>query len=144
MGERLSEMSAPLTPTAAMRTLLLLALFVGGAFAAGWFQIDREGDSTTIQIDRGEIRSDARRAIDRGRDFLDRRDAQFADDRGYERSDDPYAEQPYAEQPYVDRGYESDRYAPATDDRYRDPATDRYATPRYDPRYEAPAGSDRF
>ena len=55
-----------------MRNLFIIGMLVAGAFMAGWFQINREGDRTTIEINRNEIRSDTRRAIDRGRDFLDR------------------------------------------------------------------------
>lgn len=46
---------------------------------AGWFQIQREGGETTIKINRTEIRNDARNAIDRGREFLDKREQQFAE-----------------------------------------------------------------
>ena len=75
------------------------------AFTAGWFQIHREGEHTMIRIDRSEIREDASRVIDRGRDFLERRqmeqqarrDAEFGGPEGYPRddamigrSDDPY------------------------------------------------------
>ena len=52
---------------------------------AGWFQIHREGDRTTIEINKSEIRSDARRAINRGSDFLDRREQQqFAQPQRYD------------------------------------------------------------
>lgn len=57
-----------------MRTLLLLGLAVGGAFMAGWFTIEREGDQTRIGINKTEIRNDARQAIDKGRDLLDKRE----------------------------------------------------------------------
>lgn len=57
-----------------MRTLLLLGLAIGGAFMAGWFTIEREGDQTRIGINKAEIRSDARQAIDKGRDLLDKRE----------------------------------------------------------------------
>ncbi|SMP74776.1 hypothetical protein SAMN06265222_11833 [Neorhodopirellula lusitana] len=57
-----------------MRTLLLLGLAIGGAFMAGWFTIERDGDRTRIEINKTEIRSDARQAIDKGRDILDKRE----------------------------------------------------------------------
>jgi len=57
-----------------MRTILLLALAAGGAFVAGWFSVERDGDRTRIEINKSEIRSDARQAIDRGRELLDRRE----------------------------------------------------------------------
>ena len=41
---------------------------------AGWFTIHRDGDRTTIQIDKSEIRQDARGALDKGREFIDRRE----------------------------------------------------------------------
>lgn len=53
-----------------MRNLIILALLLAGAFLAGWFTINRDGDRTTIEINRTEIRQDAREAIDRGREFL--------------------------------------------------------------------------
>ena len=37
---------------------------------AGWFKVNRDGDRTTIEINRSEIRQDARKAIDRGRELL--------------------------------------------------------------------------
>lgn len=54
-----------------MRNLFLLAIALLAAFMAGWFTVDREGDRTRIEIDGGEIRSDTREAIDRGRELLD-------------------------------------------------------------------------
>ncbi|MCC9642280.1 hypothetical protein LOC71_08335 [Rhodopirellula sp. JC740] len=66
-----------------MRTLLLLGLAVGAAFMAGWFTIERDGDTTRIEINKTEIRSDARSAIDRGREILDeRQQAQEAQQNG--------------------------------------------------------------
>jgi hypothetical protein len=62
-----------------MRNLFIIAMLLVGAFMAGWFKVNREGESTTIEINRTEIRSDARKAIDRGRDFLDRREQQVAE-----------------------------------------------------------------
>lgn len=61
-----------------MRTILLLGLAIGGAFMAGWFTIERDGDKTRIEINKTEIRSDARSAIDRGRDILDERQREQA------------------------------------------------------------------
>ncbi len=53
-----------------MRNLFILGIIVLGAFMAGWFKVNRDGDHTTIEINRGEIRQDARKAIDRGKEFL--------------------------------------------------------------------------
>ena len=55
-----------------MRNLIFVGIAIAAASAAGWFQIQRDGDTTRIDINRAEIRSDARRAIDRGRQILDR------------------------------------------------------------------------
>lgn len=62
-----------------MRNLFVIGMLLVAAFMAGWFQINREGDRTTIEINRSEIRGDARKAIERGRDFLDHREQQYAD-----------------------------------------------------------------
>lgn len=57
-----------------MRNLLLLGLLVGGAFMAGWFTIERDGDRTRIEINKTEIRQDTRQAIERGREFIDQQE----------------------------------------------------------------------
>ncbi|TWT74235.1 hypothetical protein [Allorhodopirellula solitaria] len=54
-----------------MRTLLFLGLAIGAAFMANWFTIERDGDSTRIDINKKEIRNDTKQAIDRGREILD-------------------------------------------------------------------------
>ena len=58
-----------------MRNLFILTLVLVGAFMAGWFKINREGDRTSIEINQGEIKQDAREAIDRGRQILQERNA---------------------------------------------------------------------
>jgi hypothetical protein len=55
-----------------MRTLFVLGLVLTCAFMAGWFTINRDGGETTIKINRDEIRNDAKTAINKGRDYLDR------------------------------------------------------------------------
>lgn len=60
-----------------MRNLFIIAILLVAAFMAGWFKIQRDGEHTTIEINRAEIRGDAKRAIGRGKDFLDRRDQQY-------------------------------------------------------------------
>lgn len=55
-----------------MRNLMIIGMLLMAAFMAGWFKINRDGENTTIEIDRGEIRHDAERAITRGREYLDR------------------------------------------------------------------------
>ena len=57
-----------------MRNLFIIAVILLGAFMAGWFKVNRDGDRTTIEINRGEIRQDARKAIDRGRELLHEHD----------------------------------------------------------------------
>ena len=55
-----------------MRNLMIIGMLLMAAFMAGWFKINRDGENTTIEIKRGEIRQDAERAITRGREYLDR------------------------------------------------------------------------
>jgi hypothetical protein len=55
-----------------MRKILFIGGIIAAMFAAGWFQIHREGNETMIKINRDEIRTDARRAIVKGRELLDR------------------------------------------------------------------------
>ena len=62
-----------------MRNLFIIGILLVGAFMAGWFKVNRDGESTTIEINRSEIRSDARTAIDRGRDFLEHEEQEFAE-----------------------------------------------------------------
>ena len=122
-----------------MRTLLLAGILGFAAFAAGWFRIHRDGEHTTIRIDRGEIRSDARRAIDRGREILDQREAEMVA-RQEDRAERPVDndDNRYEDRRYVtpsDYRYSNDRY---DNDRYDD---DRYNNNRYDDnRY----GDDRY
>ena len=59
-----------------MRNLFIIGVILLGAFMAGWFKVNRDGDRTTIEINRGEIRQDARKAIDRGRELLQEHEAQ--------------------------------------------------------------------
>lgn len=75
-----------------MRNLFIIVILAGVAFTAGWFTIDREGDKTTIQFNRAEIRQDTRRVIDKGREILDSRDQQFAGDRQQPQQDPRYAD----------------------------------------------------
>jgi hypothetical protein len=62
-----------------MRNILIIGMVLVGASMAGWFKVQRDGERTTIEFNRDEIRSDANKAIDRGREFLDRRDPGYAD-----------------------------------------------------------------
>lgn len=58
-----------------MRNLMIIGMLLMAAFMAGWFKINRDGENTTIEINRGEIRQDTQRAISRGREYLDRYDS---------------------------------------------------------------------
>jgi hypothetical protein len=91
------------------RNLVLIGVAVGAASMAGWFSINREGDQTSIQFNRSEIRDDAQRAIDRGRKYFDERDQRSANQRGGE--SDPWNsgyDQQYDSQPtYADRDYQN-------------------------------------
>lgn len=48
------------------------------AFMAGWFKVNRNGDNTTIEINRAEIRNDTRKAIEKGREVLERHEGSDA------------------------------------------------------------------
>jgi hypothetical protein len=71
-----------------MRNLLIFGMVLAAATMAGWLKVQRDGERTTIEIDRGEIRSDAKQAIERGRDFLDRRDREYADQQTDQQTDE--------------------------------------------------------
>lgn len=116
-----------------MRNLILIGMVVGGAFAAGWFTINREGDRTTIEFNRAEIRQDTRRAIDKGRELLDRREEQLAQQRGQlspQPMDDQYDPRfadrsmdfPPQRQDYRQTGYDQSGYPQGQfqDSNYRD------------------------
>lgn len=67
-----------------MRNLLLLGGLIVAASMAGWFSVDRNDGETTIKINRTEIRNDAKQAIDKGRDYLNRRDnPNYRGEQGY-------------------------------------------------------------
>ncbi len=96
-----------------MRTLFVIGILLVCAFLAGWFTVQRDDEGTTIRINRDEIRGDARQAIDRGRELLDR------DGR-------PMTSEQVARQPYGDN-------APAT---YDPPANQYQPQPPIDPQYQ--------
>lgn len=79
-----------------MRNLIIFGMMLAAASAAGWFQVNRNGDNTTIEIDRAEIRNDARAAIDRGREFLDSREQSVAENQTDQTQQPWDAQQPYA------------------------------------------------
>lgn len=129
-----------------MRNLFIIAMLLVGAFMAGWFKINRDGDSTTIEINRNEIRSDARNAINRGREYLDRRDQQYADQQYAEQQ---YADQQYAEQPVADANgqyWPREQVAAQTDpwgrpyEAQQQPQAPNYRDPNYYPRDEGQPG----
>ena len=59
-----------------MRNLIVIAMLLVGASMAGWFKIRRDGDRTTIEINKDEIRQDTRGVIDRGREMLHQQELQ--------------------------------------------------------------------
>lgn len=136
-----------------MRTILLLGVVAFAAFTAGWFKINREGDSTTIEINRAEIRSDARRAIDKGRDILDKREAALADRQNEGQFDDRQfndgsfnSASSVNQSGFVDQRFDDQRF---DDQRYVDPRFDNRGRfenqPRFqDDRYARPIEDDRF
>ncbi|MGI9471616.1 MAG: hypothetical protein ACR2NZ_08810 [Rubripirellula sp.] len=64
--------SIKLGTESSMRNLMIIGMLVAAAFMAGWFKVNRDGENTTIEINRGEIRNDTENAITRGREYLDR------------------------------------------------------------------------
>ena len=120
-----------------MRNLLVLGLMIGGAFMAGWFTIDREGDRTTIEIDRSEIRGDARKAIDKGRELLDQRERERAAEEQASAAGDPTT----ADQQI--NPYQSAQYHQAPDPRASYPGDqqvgDQYSGERYPRQPYSPA-----
>ncbi len=100
------------------RNIILLGMILAAASTAGWFTINREGDQTTIQINRSEIRSDATRAINRGREYLDQRDPRIAaqpngdlgrqyDERQYQYPANQYPANQYPANQYPANQYQS-------------------------------------
>lgn len=61
-----------------MRSLMVLGALGVVGFMAGWFTINRDDGRTTIEINRDEIRSDARQAVDRGKEYWEQRQQQQA------------------------------------------------------------------
>ncbi len=138
-----------------MRNLFIMGMLTVAAFMAGWFTINREGDRTTIEINKSEIREDARKAIDRGRDLLERVEEPsgasgdgFWDGQGYQQQQEqqPYAQPGYppetqiAQQPqWQQPAWQNDpRYnQPAYPD-YSQPANPGYAQPGIPPAYQDP------
>lgn len=106
------------------RNIIVLGMLVGAASMAGWFTINREGDQTSIQFNRDEIRSDAARAIDRGRQYLDQREHQFASeqgsasnylDEGYGYDQSSYQQQSYQQPSYQGQTYNQGQYGAQTE-----------------------------
>lgn len=55
-----------------VRFAMIFVVLAGLAFMANWFTIKRDDDTTTIQIDRQQIRSDLSKAAEKGRDFIEK------------------------------------------------------------------------
>ena len=114
-----------------MRNLVIMGMLTAGAFMAGWFTIERQGDRTTIEINKNEIRDDTRNAIVRGRDLLERVeqpgdageagrwDTQVPQQQSYAQPAEQIAQQPqWQQQPTWQN-----------DPRYSQPANQDYAQP---------------
>ena len=145
-----------------MRNLFIIGMLGVAAFMAGWFKINRDGDSTTIEINRAEIRDDARKAIEKGREVLDRREMadqeRIADgqESGYGNPVGPPSQTGYADQTgyagqagYPDQsGYQNQppqRPSDVYDDRgFGQPAG--YGAPAYPPSYGNgyPQGTNQY
>ena len=116
-----------------MRTIIVIALILVCASMAGWFSINREDGETTIRINRDEIRQDARAAIDRGKNYLDRKDGeQFASQQqgqlqppqnwqGQQQYQQQGGQQQYTQQQYTQQQYGQQQYPPQQ--QYQQPAT---------------------
>jgi hypothetical protein len=102
-----------------MRKILFIGGIIGAMFAAGWFQIHREGNETMIKINRDEIRTDAKRAIVKGRELLDRGEQEI------ERREIQMSEQDYVTQrsQYDTNQYPAPQYNPAQYDPSQYPPT---------------------
>jgi len=74
----------PILTDFGMRNLLIIGMLLCGAFFAGWFTIERDGDRTRIEINKTEIKDDLSDLSERGRDYLDRR-RESQDSQGRER-----------------------------------------------------------
>ncbi len=105
-----------------MRNLFIIALMLGGAFMAGWFTINRDGDRTSIEINRDEIRHDTRHAIDRGRQLLDREGQQSLSEDEHQAAQSlqqpvqqvqGISEQPYTASAYPNNPYQGQPYGNA-------------------------------
>ncbi len=55
-----------------MKTFLIIVLCVVLASVAGWLTFSLSGDKATISIDKKVIREDARKAVDSGKDLINR------------------------------------------------------------------------
>ncbi|QDT60963.1 hypothetical protein SV7mr_34920 [Stieleria bergensis] len=54
------------------RFVMILVVLAGLAFMANWFTINRDEETTTIQIDRQQIRSDLSKAAEKGRKLIEK------------------------------------------------------------------------
>ncbi|WP_144059589.1 hypothetical protein [Rhodopirellula sallentina] len=134
-----------------MRTLLLLGLAVGGAFMAGWFTIERDGDKTRIEINKNEIRQDTRQAIDKGRDMLEKREQerlareqQQQQQMGYPNNQGAW---PPQAAPIQDAGYAGyppqNQYGNQNGYNAQQPYPNQSAPAGYNPAYPVPDGSQQ-
>ncbi|KAA5540638.1 hypothetical protein FYK55_19785 [Roseiconus nitratireducens] len=65
------------------RMILVLGCVGAAAFMAGWFTVQRDERETTIRFNREEIRADAAKAIEKGRELLNESQSQAYVPSGY-------------------------------------------------------------
>ena len=102
-----------------MRTIFVIGLVLICAFMAGWFTVNRDDGETTIRINRDEIRSDTRAAINRGREFLDERGQRVAPPEGQYVQDEYGAQQPVQYQTQYQPQYQNQGQTQALPTGYR-------------------------
>ena len=96
-----------------MRTLFVFGLIATAAFLAGWFTISRDDEHTTIRFNRDEIRNDARGAIDRGREILNKKIQGQPGDGTELVNQSEFPNQPQQYQPEYPERYSPSPYQPA-------------------------------
>ena len=115
-----------------MRNLIIIGMLLMAAFMAGWFTVDRNGETTTIEINREEIREDAGKLIRRGREFLDRQDQANP---GYAPQPEYREQEQIARQPEWDQPYDG-QYRYSNESGYQNPPAYNQS---FDPNYPPPS-----
>jgi hypothetical protein len=50
---------------------IVIAIVLGIIYAAGWMTVQSDSDSATIEIQTGEIKEAAQKAVDKGQELID-------------------------------------------------------------------------